>query len=103
MTSENRGSIASKSHDSVDSDDMDTWDCIIDHEDDIDWDNIIATTEDDFQAGRYAFNSADYAGVRLRRLAFRSERILQLARERLQEKRLIRHHPRLNASLAQRF
>ena len=61
MTSENRGSIASKSHDSVDSDDMDTWDCIIDHEDDIDWDNIIATTEDDFQAGRYAFNSADYA------------------------------------------
>ena len=28
-----------------------------DHEDDIDWENIIATTE----AGRYAFNSADYA------------------------------------------
>jgi hypothetical protein len=37
------------------------WECIIDHEDDIDWDNIIATTEDDFKAGRYAFNSADYA------------------------------------------
>ena len=26
----------------------------------IDWDEILATTEDDFQAGRYAFNSADY-------------------------------------------
>jgi hypothetical protein len=26
----------------------------------IDWDEIIATTEDDFQAGRYAFNSEDY-------------------------------------------
>lgn len=47
--------------DCVDSDDMETWDCIIDHEDDIDWENIIATTEDDFKAGRYAFNSADYA------------------------------------------
>jgi len=47
--------------DCVDSDDMETWDCIIDNEDDIDWDNIIATTEDDFKAGRYAFNSADYA------------------------------------------
>ena len=35
-------------------------DCIIDHEDDIDWDNIIATTEADFRAGRFAFNSDDY-------------------------------------------
>ena len=26
----------------------------------IDWDEIIATTEDDFLAGRFAFNSADY-------------------------------------------
>ena len=26
----------------------------------IDWDEILATTEDDFQAGRYAFNSEDY-------------------------------------------
>ena len=26
----------------------------------IDWDDILATTEDDFQAGRFAFNSADY-------------------------------------------
>lgn len=75
MTSENRGTTASTLNGTadadlvaastpspyVDSDDMETWDCIIDHEDDIDWDNIIATTEDDFKAGRYAFNSADYA------------------------------------------
>ena len=27
---------------------------------DCDWDEIIATTQDDFLAGRYAFNSADY-------------------------------------------
>src|SRR5215813_2687077 len=27
----------------------------------IDWDEIIATTQDDFLAGRFAFNSADYA------------------------------------------
>lgn len=27
---------------------------------DIDWDEIIATTQDDFLAGRYAFNSEDY-------------------------------------------
>ena len=44
----------------VDEDDPNTWDCIIDHEDDIDWENIAATTEDDFNAGRYSFNSADY-------------------------------------------
>ena len=27
---------------------------------DIDWEEIIATTQDDFLAGRFAFNSADY-------------------------------------------
>jgi len=27
----------------------------------IDWDEIIATTQDDFEAGRSAFSSADYA------------------------------------------
>ena len=58
--------------DCVDSDDMETWDCIIDHEDDIDWDNIIATTEDDFKAGRYAFNSADYATHEEAMLALRA-------------------------------
>jgi hypothetical protein len=26
----------------------------------IDWDDIIATTQDDFEAGRFAYNSADY-------------------------------------------
>jgi len=31
-----------------------------DTSDGIDWDEIAATTEDDFQAGRYVFNSADY-------------------------------------------
>jgi hypothetical protein len=25
-----------------------------------DWDEILATTEDDFEAGRFAFNSEDY-------------------------------------------
>jgi hypothetical protein len=27
----------------------------------IDWDEIIATTQDDFLAGRFAYNSADYS------------------------------------------
>ena len=27
----------------------------------IDWDEILASTQDDFLAGRFAFNSADYA------------------------------------------
>jgi hypothetical protein len=27
----------------------------------IDWDDIIATTQDDFLAGRFCYNSADYA------------------------------------------
>lgn len=31
-----------------------------DNSEGIDWDEIIATTEDDFQAGRFAFNSEDY-------------------------------------------
>jgi hypothetical protein len=31
-----------------------------DTSDGIDWDDIIATTHDDFLAGRFAFNSADY-------------------------------------------
>jgi hypothetical protein len=32
-----------------------------DTSDGIDWDEIIATTQDDFEAGRFAYNSADYA------------------------------------------
>lgn len=32
-----------------------------DTSDGIDWDDIIAATQDDFEAGRYAFSSADYA------------------------------------------
>ncbi len=32
-----------------------------DTSDGIDWDEIIASTQDDFEAGRYAFSSADYA------------------------------------------
>lgn len=32
-----------------------------DRSDGIDWDHIIATTEDDFLAGRFAFKSDDYA------------------------------------------
>jgi hypothetical protein len=31
-----------------------------DTSDGIDWDDIIATTQEDFLAGRFAFNSADY-------------------------------------------
>jgi hypothetical protein len=31
-----------------------------DNSEGIDWDEILASTEDDFQAGRFAFNSADY-------------------------------------------
>ena len=61
MTSENCGVIASTSNETAGAAHEKKWDCIIDHEDDIDWENIIATTEDDFKAGRYAFNSADYA------------------------------------------
>jgi len=30
-------------------------------DDDIDWDDIIATTQDDVDAGRYAFTTEDYA------------------------------------------
>lgn len=32
-----------------------------DSSEEIDWDEIIATTQGDFLAGRYAYNSADYA------------------------------------------
>jgi len=32
-----------------------------DNSDDIDWEDIILTTHDDFEAGRFAFNSKDYA------------------------------------------
>jgi hypothetical protein len=32
-----------------------------DTSDGIDWDEIIATTQDDFEAGRFWYNSADYA------------------------------------------
>jgi hypothetical protein len=32
-----------------------------DNSEGIDWDEIIATTQDDFLAGRFAFNSQDYA------------------------------------------
>ena len=59
MTSEIENAVPSQAL--VDEDDPNTWDCIIDHEDDIDWENIAATTEDDFKAGRYAFSSEDYA------------------------------------------
>jgi hypothetical protein len=31
-----------------------------DNSEGIDWDEIIASTQDDFEAGRFAFNSADY-------------------------------------------
>ena len=31
-----------------------------DNSEGIDWDEILATTEDDFEAGRFAFNSEDY-------------------------------------------
>ncbi len=35
-------------------------DCIIDHEDDVDWNNIIATLEADFRMGGCAFVSEVY-------------------------------------------
>jgi hypothetical protein len=41
--------------------DPETWDCILDEEDDIDWDDITAAIENDEDAGELAFNSADYA------------------------------------------
>jgi hypothetical protein len=34
--------------------------CIIDHEDDVDWDNIIPTLEADFRSGECAFVSEVY-------------------------------------------
>lgn len=43
-----------------------------DNLDDIDWDDIIATTEPDFQAGRFSFNSEDYATDEEAREAFRA-------------------------------
>jgi predicted dithiol-disulfide oxidoreductase (DUF899 family) len=36
------------------------WRCIIDQEDDIDWDYIAATTEEDERSGELAFKSAVY-------------------------------------------
>ena len=32
----------------------------IEGRDDVDWDDIIATTQDDVEAGRYAFTTEDY-------------------------------------------
>jgi hypothetical protein len=36
-------------------------DCTLDEEDEIDWDDIAAATEEDEESGELAFNSADYA------------------------------------------
>ena len=36
------------------------WDCIIDDEDDVDWNNIIPTLEADFRSGECAFVSEVY-------------------------------------------
>ena len=35
-------------------------DCIIDHEDVVDWNNIIPTLEDDLRSGKCAFVSEEY-------------------------------------------
>ena len=35
-------------------------DCIIDHEDGVDWNNIIPTLEDDLRSGKCAFVSEEY-------------------------------------------
>ena len=40
-------------------DDPDARDGAIEHEDDIDWHEIIDTTESDYRRCRFAFNSAD--------------------------------------------
>lgn len=42
-------------------DDPEDRDAAIEHEDDIDWDDIIAATESDWMRRRFAFNSADCA------------------------------------------
>jgi hypothetical protein len=40
--------------------DIEKSDCIIDHEDDVDWNNIITTLEADFRTGGCAFVSEVY-------------------------------------------
>jgi hypothetical protein len=35
-------------------------DCVIDHKDDVDWDNIIANAEADYRTGECSFDSAAY-------------------------------------------
>jgi len=42
-------------------DDAEAQDGAIEHEDDIDWHEIIDTTESDYRRRRFAFNSADCA------------------------------------------
>ena len=44
-------------HDPIDEEDR----LLDDPSDGIDWDEITATTQPDWEAGRFAFNSADYA------------------------------------------
>jgi hypothetical protein len=35
-------------------------DCVIEHEDDLDWANVIAVTAADYEVGRVVFDSGDY-------------------------------------------
>jgi hypothetical protein len=35
-------------------------DCVIDHEDDVDWDNIISNAESDYRSGDCVFDSTAY-------------------------------------------
>jgi hypothetical protein len=40
---------------------MDRYEVDVETDDDIDWDDIIATTQPDIEARNYAFTTADYA------------------------------------------
>jgi hypothetical protein len=36
------------------------WDCVIDHKDDVDWDNIISNAQADYRSGDCVFDSTAY-------------------------------------------
>jgi len=52
--------VASRSLDTDDQADPEKRDCVIEHEDDLDWANVIAITAGDYEAGRVVFDAEEY-------------------------------------------
>ena len=60
MTMETGRALVSPSTEPDDLEDPEKRDCVIDHEDDLDWPKVIAITTADYEAGRVVFDSGDY-------------------------------------------